>query len=78
MTDGRLPTDRSDTQPTRARWEPVPDDKRRVLGGAKVGSAAWGVAWVDTVMENPQKKLEDKGAQEREKYMDLIASTSRS
>ena len=76
MTDGRLPTDRSDTQPTRARWEPVPDDKRRVLGGAKVGSAAWGVAWVDTVMEVPQTHVEDQWAPERERYKDLITSTS--
>lgn len=70
--------DRSDTQPTRARWEALPDDqgKRRVLGGAKVGGGAWGLAWVDTVMEmTPQQQLEEKWAKERERYMDLITST---
>ena len=43
-------TDESSTQPTKARWEVAPDS-RNVLGGTKVGNGAWGVAWVDTVME---------------------------
>ncbi|KZT04960.1 uncharacterized protein LAESUDRAFT_715256 [Laetiporus sulphureus 93-53] len=49
---------RSDTQPSRARWESLPDDadKRRVLGGTKAGSGAWGVAWVDTVVELPREE----------------------
>lgn len=38
------------TQSTRARWEVVPD-KNTILGGTKVGNGAWGLAWVDTVME---------------------------
>ncbi|KAJ7164887.1 chromatin remodelling complex Rsc7/Swp82 subunit-domain-containing protein [Mycena filopes] len=44
---------RADTQPTRSRLEHLPDDdvKRAVLGGTKVGNGAWGVAWVDTIME---------------------------
>ncbi|CCL99390.1 uncharacterized protein FIBRA_01408 [Fibroporia radiculosa] len=44
---------RSDTQPTRARWETVPDDqnRRQVIGGAKVGGGAWALAWIDSVME---------------------------
>lgn len=48
--------DRQDTQPTYARWEVIPDPerKRHVLGGTKVGSGAWGLAWVDTVMEVPR------------------------
>lgn len=48
-------TDRSDTQPTSARWEAVPDSatKRRVLGGTKTGNGAWALAWVDTIMEFP-------------------------
>lgn len=71
-------SDRSDTQPTQARWEALPDDRKRVLGGAKVGSAGWGLAWVDTVLETPQRQQEDKWAKEREKYMDLIALTSNS
>lgn len=47
--------DRTDTQPTRARWEGLPDDteKRQVLGGSKAGNGAWALAWVDTVMELP-------------------------
>jgi len=46
---------RSDTQPTSARWEVVPDSatKRRVLGGTKMGNGAWALAWVDTIMEFP-------------------------
>ncbi|KAI0267479.1 chromatin remodelling complex Rsc7/Swp82 subunit-domain-containing protein [Gloeopeniophorella convolvens] len=46
---------RADTQPTRSRWEPLPDAgaKRAVLGGAKAGHGAWALAWVDTVMELP-------------------------
>ena len=43
-----------------------------MLGGAKVGGGAWGVAWVDTVMTTPQQQQEDRWAKEREKYMDLI------
>ena len=45
-------TDRSDTQPTRSRWEPGPrNEERKILGGTKTGNGAWGLAWVDTVME---------------------------
>ncbi|KAH8102194.1 chromatin remodelling complex Rsc7/Swp82 subunit-domain-containing protein [Cristinia sonorae] len=44
---------RLDTQPKHSRWEPVPDSERKqnVLGGTKVGNGAWGLAWVDTVVE---------------------------
>ncbi|KAG6856713.1 hypothetical protein H0H87_001502 [Tephrocybe sp. NHM501043] len=44
---------RNDTQPTRSRMELLPDskDKRSVLGGSKVGNGAWGLGWIDTVME---------------------------
>ena len=45
-------TDRSDTQPTCSRWEQGPrNDERRILGGTKTGNGAWGLAWVDTIME---------------------------
>ena len=68
-----LNLDRSDTQPTQARWEAYPDSHQKtVLGGSKVGGAAWGLAWVDTVMETPELKQEDEWAKERAKYMDLI------
>ncbi|KAI0657495.1 chromatin remodelling complex Rsc7/Swp82 subunit-domain-containing protein [Cubamyces menziesii] len=64
---------RSDTQPTRARWEALPDDqeKRRVLGGTKAGGGGWGLAWVDTVMEVPTEQ-EDPWAPDRERYKDLL------
>jgi len=48
--------DRSDTQPTWARWEAVLDfiTKRHVLGGTKSGNGVWALAWVDTtIMELP-------------------------
>ena len=65
--------DRSDTQPTRARWEALPDDqeKRRVLGGTKAGGGGWGLAWVDTAMEVPAEQ-EDPWAPDRERYKDLL------
>jgi chromatin structure-remodeling complex protein RSC7 len=46
---------RADMQPTRARWEVLPDleGKRQVLGGTKAGNGAWALAWVDTIMEVP-------------------------
>ncbi|KAF7792943.1 hypothetical protein EIP86_004046 [Pleurotus ostreatoroseus] len=54
---------RNDTQPLRSRWESVEDTdkpkKGRVLGGSKVGSNAWGLAWVDTVMELPNGEEEE-------------------
>jgi chromatin structure-remodeling complex protein RSC7 len=44
--------DRSDTQPTRSWWEQGPrNDERKILGGTKTGNGAWGLAWVDTIME---------------------------
>lgn len=47
----------------RSRWEeadePGKSDKRRVLGGTKVGSSAWGLAWVDTIMELPTGEEEE-------------------
>ncbi|KAG6811923.1 hypothetical protein H0H92_005254 [Tricholoma furcatifolium] len=44
---------REDTQPTRSRLQLLPDSgvRRSVVGGAKAGNGAWGLAWVDTVME---------------------------
>jgi hypothetical protein len=36
----------------RSRWEPGPrNDERRILGGTKTGNGAWGLTWVDTMME---------------------------
>lgn len=47
---------RADTQPTRSRWQQLPDSatKREVLGGTKAGNGAWALAWVDTVVELPK------------------------
>ena len=62
LLDADSPVDRTDTQPVRARWEPVRDEnseQRRILGGSKVGSRAWGLAWVDTVMEPPSFEEEE-------------------
>lgn len=52
---------RDDTQPTRCRWRTVPDPerKRHVLGGTKVGNGAWGLAWIDTLMEYGVQKGDD-------------------
>jgi chromatin structure-remodeling complex protein RSC7 len=55
-------TDGADTQPTCAKWEHIPNPKRRVLGGTKAGNGAWGLAWVDTVMQLPE---EDEEAQRK-------------
>lgn len=61
--------DRADTQPTSCRWEALPDSsvKRRLLGGTKVGNGAWGLAWVDTVMEFPDPPTETSKAEYMEK-----------
>ena len=63
--------DRSDTQPTSARWEAVPDSatKRRVLGGTKTGNGAWALAWVDTIMEFPGPETVDGETALREQLL---------
>jgi chromatin structure-remodeling complex protein RSC7 len=63
--------DRSDTQPTSARWEAVPDSatKRRVLGGTKTGNGAWALAWVDTIMELPGPGTVNPETALREQYI---------
>lgn len=70
---------RSDTQPTRARWEALPDDgeARRVLGGTKAGGGAWGLAWVDTIVELPaENEIDVEGAMTREPYLQLVSNPS--
>ena len=62
------PTDESTTQPTRARWEALPD-RGRVLGGTKAGGAAWGLAWVDTIMQSGSQEYEDEQAKRREELL---------
>jgi len=48
------PSDPRATQPTKARWVPVRHTKHRpVIGGlSSVGSAAWGVGWIEHVMRD--------------------------
>lgn len=61
--------DRADTQPTTSRWEMMPDSmQKRVLGGTKSGNGAWGLAWVDTVLELPSTEelpAEQESTQDR-------------
>ncbi|TFY55332.1 hypothetical protein EVG20_g9359, partial [Dentipellis fragilis] len=59
---------RADTQPTRSRWESVRDEKKQVLGGTKAGNGAWGLAWVDIVMDYPTDDVESPPNQEREQF----------
>lgn len=67
--------DRSNTQPTRSRWEVMPDSaQKRVLGGTKTGNGAWALAWVDTVMELPSTDELDPGGNEREQLMRSVES----
>ncbi|KAG7442805.1 uncharacterized protein BT62DRAFT_904881 [Guyanagaster necrorhizus] len=56
---------RLDTQPTRSRLE-VDPTAEPVLGGTKAGNMAWGLAWVDTIME---PRMEDENAHERERLL---------
>lgn len=66
--------DHPDTQPTRARWEPIPNPKSRVLGGTKAGNGAWALTWVDTVMQLPDedeeaRKKRDDDQRQRETFI---------
>ncbi|KAJ7070021.1 chromatin remodelling complex Rsc7/Swp82 subunit-domain-containing protein [Mycena amicta] len=58
---------RADTQPTQSRLEKAPDSQAKsILGGSKVGNAAWGIVWMDTVMESrPLKEAAKKEAAEK-------------
>nr|GAT45695.1 predicted protein [Mycena chlorophos] len=48
---------RADTQPTQSRLEKAPDSQEKtILGGTKVGNGAWGVLWLDTIMESQPLK----------------------
>ncbi|PFH53421.1 hypothetical protein AMATHDRAFT_137410 [Amanita thiersii Skay4041] len=68
---------RADTQPTRCRWEVLPesDTKRRVLGGTKAGNGAWALAWVDAVMELPNGVEQDPAAEARQKLVQEVESS---
>ena len=69
--------DRTDTQPTRSRWEVLPDSqtKRRVLGGTKTGNGAWALAWVDTVMEMANSnETDDPAARSREELLQEVGN----
>ncbi|KAG6849707.1 hypothetical protein H0H93_006090 [Arthromyces matolae] len=53
---------RADTQPTRSRLELLPDSgaKKATLGGTKAGNGAWGLAWVETVMDVEDPRTVEK------------------
>ena len=80
LTGGIILADRTDTQPTHARWEGMKDsaEKRQVLGGAKAGNGAWALAWVDTVMEVPASEEDHAigraAAEERKRLLELSAN----
>jgi chromatin structure-remodeling complex protein RSC7 len=68
--------DREDTQPTRSRWESMGDKKpTEVLGGSRVGAGAWGLAWVDTMIELPQNDEEAKQEEARIKTVSRLEPT---
>lgn len=70
--------DRADMQPTRSRWEPVREPKKYVLGGTKAGNGAWGLAWVDVIMETATAPDEENAAaaMERERLWREATSDS--
>lgn len=53
--------DPQDKQPTQLRWEFVPEDKHMyIVGGAsKVGTTAWGIAYIDYIMEGDDTAAAD-------------------
>jgi hypothetical protein len=58
--------DRADSQPTRAKLTLAPPTREAiladgVLGGAKIGSNAWGIASVKTFMELPEREEKPPG-----------------
>lgn len=62
-------SDRDDTQPSRSRMENVAEDSRTIIGGSKAGNQAWGLAYIDTVMEpspNPADKERERLLKESE------------
>jgi hypothetical protein len=60
--------DPRDKQPTQLRLEFVPEDKHMyVVGGtSKVGTTAWGIAYIDYIMEG-----EDITAAEAKKFEEM-------
>jgi len=70
---------RSDTQPTSSRWQIVSSlpalnkQKGRLLGGTKVGNGAWGLAWVDTIMESSSTSAREE-LQQRERILREVSS----
>ncbi|KAF8639179.1 hypothetical protein AX17_001666 [Amanita inopinata Kibby_2008] len=68
---------RTDTQPTRSRWDALPDSvtNKRVLGGTKAGNGAWALAWVDTIMEFPRPgEPDDIAANARRELLQDVAN----
>lgn len=65
----RLSPDREDTQPRQSRWEPVGHQAKEVVGGSRVGAGAWGLAWVDTMIELPPEGQEQQLNETRQKLI---------
>lgn len=61
-------SDPQDKQPTQLRWEHITEDKHMyVVGGtSKVGTTAWGIAYIDYIMEG-----EDVAAVEAKKFEEM-------
>ena len=51
--------------------ENVPEKSQLIIGGSKAGNLAWGVAWIDTVMEPPDEKLDAERTQYIRETIDL-------
>jgi len=51
--------------------------RKRVLGGTKVGNGAWGLAWVDTVMDPQLRHKEDQEAVDAKRVEVGIAEAHR-
>jgi len=68
LSSNLFSSDPQDKQPTQLRWEFVPEDKHMyVVGGnSKVGTTAWGIAYIDYIMEG-----EDIAAAEAKKVEEM-------
>ena len=43
------------------------------MGGTKAGSQAWGLAWVDTVMESPKpEEVDEENARLRAPFLQYV------
>jgi chromatin structure-remodeling complex protein RSC7 len=64
--------DREDTQPTQSRWMSLGNKTKEIVGGSRVGAAAWGLAWVDTMLELPPEDQGQKLTEARRKLVGVL------